>query len=655
MSPAIQRTIDKVEERNHAFDIVKEIERYRFTAVDIFAMLPEHIAGTRRADAPVDAACVGTASRGEVLEEMQHVRNKRAAEIAHAFTAKQLQEYLRVHNMPSTGTKAVLVSRIIQTVWRMTTDTVTSWFDEAHKQTEDEGMSMELGESALDQLNALDPRIVADIEKDHSVKVKIDAETSRIDVVGKRADARVALSNLREILTASATVEVDLPQYGTPRELSQRQMQRIVRVIGKTGVGRARSNITYREGELFVNGIERLDVRDTCDALVQATIEPAQSTAFVVAPGALQMSACTVVPAVDMFSMRPTTVATRKLFATGEKSTPDREAAYAKHSVFRKKPLGPIELARHTYTGSMLLAWAKDQLQMLDRPGATISAKLGNVMVDFDATHAGVHKRFCETAELMASLSTWAPLFAFASHVSHLDWFRRSPVKDVPKSKRDLVLKFARIKEPSSKEAAQRSASKSVLPAYEEDTITATISVSDGKLKFGHAQLERSRCEPTAEIAFLQARYDVQLSVRSPMPISTTRGIVDALKDVSHKLGLSGNSGAKPAMRRHHPIHLPQGTFGLQRADLVGTKYSRLTNGYLLLEHQVWNLIDDQLYNEAEVVPLATSNDLETKDAATLEHLLGNEGDWTSFVMYLFEMAYGRQLTPVPESTELFV
>ncbi|KAJ2402443.1 hypothetical protein GGI23_000715 [Coemansia sp. RSA 2559] len=657
MPPAIQRTIEKLEKKIPVVDITKEIERYRFTAADIFEMLPEHIAGTRRPDAQADATRVGTASREDLLKEMHNIRNKRAAEIVGAFTARQLQEYLRSHNLFTTGTKATLVNRIIQNVWRTTPDTVTSWFDVAHKKTEDAGMAMSLGASALEQLKALDPQIMAGIEKDHNVKVNIDSEKSRINIAGKLADARVALSNLREIMTAGTTVEVDRSQYGTLRELSDKKISHIVREIGKTGVGKARSHITYNNGELFVNGVERHDVRDTFDALIQATVEPTNSTAFVVVPGALQQSACTMVPTIDMFSLRPTTIATRRFFATGELSAPNRETAFGRHSVFRKNPLGPIALANNTNADAALVSWAKDQVQTLGGAGATISAKLGSVMVDIDTKHATLHKSFRETAELMDGLNSLSPMFEFASHVSHLDWLHRNPSKDVPESRRDLVLKFGQVKGLSSEESGEKSSSKGVLPVYGEDTITARISISDGKVKFSHTQLEYSQCEPTANIAFLQARYDVQLSVRNPKLIPMTRGIIAALKGVSHSIGLSGSNGTRPTPRRHHLIDLPQGTYGLRSADLVESRYNRLTNGYLLLERQVWNVIDDQLYNEAEVIPLAKLEDLETKDTAPLDHLLSNEGDWQWFVKYLFEMAYGRQLAPTatPESTELFV
>ncbi|KAJ1895333.1 hypothetical protein LPJ81_004981 [Coemansia sp. IMI 209127] len=657
MPPAIQRTMEKVEENSQVVDIAKEIERYRFTAADIFEMLPEHIAGIRRSDAPIDATRVGTASREDVLKEMQNVKDKRAAEMVDAFTLKQLQEYLRSHGMSTTGTKPVLVNRIIQNMWRTTPATVTSWFDEAHKKTEDEGMGMKLGASVLEQLKALDPQIMAGIEKDHNVKVNIDSEQSRINIVGRLADARVALSNLREIMTAGTTVEVDPSQYGTPRELSDKKIKSIVREVGRTGVGKARSHITYNDGHLFVNGVERDDVRDTFDALIQATVEPTNSTAFVVVPGELQQSTCTVVPTIDMFSLRSTTVATKRFFATGERSVPDRETAFDSHSVFRKNPLGPIELANNTNAEDALVSWVKDQVQTLDGSEATISAKLGTVMVDIDTKYATLHKSFRETTELMDGLNNLSPMFEFASHVSHLDWLHRSPSKDVPGSRRDLVLNFAQVKGLSGEESGETSSSKGILPVYEEDTITARINISDGKVKFGNAQLEHNQCEPTANIAFLQARYDVQLSVRSPKPIPMTRGIIDALKDMSHKLGLSGSSSTKPTPRRNQLIDLPQGTYGLRSASLVESKYSRLANGYLLLERQVWNIIDDQLYNEAEVIPLAKAEDLDTKDTASLDHFLSSEGDWQWFVMYLFEMAYGRQLAPTvgPESTELFV
>ncbi|KAJ2558512.1 hypothetical protein EV175_000748 [Coemansia sp. RSA 1933] len=650
ISPAIQRNIDKVEGRYTDLDLVKEIERYRFTATEIYASLPEHIAGKRRHDLPLDNVLAGTTNRESVLKEMHNIRNKRAAEIMRAFTVVQLREYLRLQGLAGKGNKPELVNRIIQNVWRITTDTVTSWFDEAHKKSENQGMSMELGKSALEHLVKLDRRIVEDIERDHKVKVTIDKEGSRIDISGKLADARVALSNLREMMTAQTTVEIDRARYGVVRGLSDKKMRRIVREIEKTGVGRANSNITYSEGELFVNGMERLDVRDTCDALVQATVEPANTAAFVVVPGDLQQSTCTVVPAADMLSMRETAITTRRLFALGEQTAPDRESAFASHSVYCKEPLGPIVLAKDGEDAdSVLMSWAK----RLNLDGATVVARLGGVMLDLDTTQmTGDHRSFSDTSELMDNLGKASPLFAFASHVSHMDWFHRSPAADKAKTTRELVLKFARIKEPSTTE--QEDTGKGELPVYEDETIAARISISEGKLRFGQLQLEHSLCEPTANIAFLQARYDVQLSVRSVTPVPTTRDIVAALKDVSHKLGISGIPGSVKLMttpRRHHVIDMMQGKYGLLSADLVGSTGVELSNGYRLNERQVWSIISNQQYNEAEVIPLCKDEE----SVASLERLLTDGDEWRRFVVYLFEMAYGRRLTPASESTELFV
>ncbi|KAJ2692083.1 hypothetical protein GGH99_001961 [Coemansia sp. RSA 1285] len=664
ISPAIQSTIAKIESTNKEIDIFKEIDKFRFTAKDIYVTLPEHLASNRTPGLLVGAADMGTAGKDEILHHMHIIRMKRAAGLTSAFKVSQLKEYLRHHKSMTYGNKSMLVDRIIQQVWRITTDTVNSWYEEAHRKTEMEGMAMDINESVLIELDMVDGSIIRSLEKDHNVKMKVDKEKMRIEVCGKRVDARAAMSNLREILTATTTMTVDPSAYGTPRRLTREHVDRIVEKIKKLDARKIHCNIVHNEGELFVNSGHILDVRDTSDALIQALIEPLDSTAFVVVPEEREKTMCTLAPAADLFSLRPTAVAGMKFFASRSHGNLGYDDAYTGNAVFVKKPLDKLVPSSHASLDDSLAAWAREQLDTLGgSDGAVISAKMGNVLVDIDEWNSGLHKRFRGASDLVDELNKWAPMFSFATHTSLLDWFRyiHDPSILEP-STRELVLTFGRIKEPApGSELERKIEHNNAPPIYQSGTITARIKIRNGKMMFRHAVLEHDQRRPTADIAFLQARHDIQVSMRRPKPVATTREIIDSLKELSKKLGFSGDKNYKKQPRRHHIVHLSNEKYGLLGADMVGTKPSRLINEYLLHERQVWNLIDDLHYNEVEVLPLQKlggGSDISKSETRTVERLLGSDAEWKEFSRFLFEMAYGqRQQTArrVDKLKELFL
>ncbi|KAI9500497.1 hypothetical protein BX070DRAFT_255184 [Coemansia spiralis] len=641
LSPAIQSMYDRIQDKPTDIDVSKELEKFRFTTANILASLPEHYAKSKSSADPSGSARLAVMNREETLRELENIRNKYVLNIKENFTLEQLKKYLRMHDKRASGNKIELVNRIINSIWGITTKAVEGRLAEVEERREEDGISLELGRDSLEQLLALDPRLVFGMEKENDVKITVNKENSRIKVVGTMHNVRITLSSLRELLTANLTAEIRPELYGTPRLVSQGHMTRISKKIYNFGVGKRNCNITYYNGELFVNGSDPINVLNAQHGLVQAIIEPRNSTLFVVDPNKTTSTFCTVMPATDMFSQQPTSVLDRKLFSPCESKAPEPVIALADHSLYQRGPEGRIKLYKGMLIDSALKSWIVEQLRDRSLERATVSAKFGNVLFDMFSEDSNMLKNYHQTSELMDMLNKSSPLFGFSSHISPLYWPLQSESRSASTSARQLVLKFAEVKSvPETTDGAKKI--KYPLPVYGNHSLTAKIDVEGSKVRFSSMDIEYDDCNKVANIAMLQSQHDLQIHVRNPQPVKAPQNIIDALKDVSHKLGISGEVAKGIIPRRHHIIDSELGQFGLQSADLVSTTRVPQRTGYSLLEHQIWNMIDDRRYSEMELVPSVQAVDHASQPPNVVGTLLKSQEEWEKFLLNLFEMAYKR-------------
>ncbi|KAJ2373086.1 hypothetical protein IW150_003788 [Coemansia sp. RSA 2607] len=506
-----------------------------------------------------------------------------------AFNSKQLQEYLRKHGHKTSGTKDMLIMRIVDKVWGISGRDFEARLAKSTQRTTDDGIVLPLGDEAWSQLQEVEDDFIKQIEHDFSVKISFDDAKRSVKAIGSMHNVRAALSSLREGLAARTTVEVTLGHYGTPRNLSAKHAFRISNRLNQAVPA---ATVSYYEGEMFVGG-ERLAALDAQQALVDAMVEDTSSKFVAVVPESLsQALVTTLVPAAAVFSKPKTFLPDNAIHISGVSDFAMPKSALARHSLMRYSPSTGSMLQEDKPIISFIQDWLKSQ-NLGD--GFSLSARLGRVLLDVDSEQKPLGTSFYKPVELLEAIGQRSPMFSFTSDVSPLRWLHgnKEPVRS------HIKLTFWRTFEKPEK---GKSAYK--LPVYNGEPLEVHIPVRGRDILFDELQAKLVKDTTTINLAVLSASHDLQLRGSSAEVIEPSAALVQDLRNVVRHLGMSNNLGGS-SMRRHEIFDLAQqsGRFALKSAVLDRVITRKLVDGTNVNMHQTWDLIDDLKYSQVVLHP----------------------------------------------------
>ncbi|KAJ2774980.1 hypothetical protein IWQ56_000321 [Coemansia nantahalensis] len=632
LSPAVDSMAAEIGAGEEAVDVKREIDARRFSAADLFDDLPKYYtseAGNAASEATGgDLAAV---SRERALEIVREMRQRRAAGIEQMFRQDQLKAYLAMHGQRVSGTKRVQVERIITSVWGITLQSLAERAAAAERKPDDDGVTMRLNDEAAAQIAAMDGGALAGIAKEFGVEIELREGGGSLRVSGRMAAARAALSVLREKLAADATVEVRLERYGTPRALEPRHAGRICNAVHHAFGGRG--TVTLFDSELFVRGRTRADSLDIQQALVDALVEPARSTLFVVVPSAAADAPSLIVaPAADLVSKPRTFVPEHMLMADQS----DAGSVLDAHTLFRRRAPRPAERLHSADLATALREWAAPVAEAAatgDAP-ARLSFQLGRVMLDMHQDGSQLHARFHCPAELLEAIDRRAPLYAFSASASPLKWLHsQSAPADAPAQQ--LVLTFRRVAE--QPDATPPAASLgNALPALGREKLVARLGVAAGQIRYDQVSAELVRDEQRAAVAILPGAHDLEATVARSQPVDAADGpLVEALRGVVRQLGDASAPGCDAGPCRHGLIDTPRGQFALAAAELDSATHKPLAGGLAVWVHQVWDIVDRQRYSRVVLRPQPATDG----GPPDLAALLRDTPAWARTVRRLLELA----------------
>ncbi|KAJ2342708.1 hypothetical protein GGF43_005865, partial [Coemansia sp. RSA 2618] len=297
-----------------------EIEKMRFTAPELIRDLPKYYSNVMSESMQDSKAAIGgiadlsTFSLDKTTELLNQIRESRASEIQQMFSQQQLGAYLRQHGQAATGTKRVQIKRIIAKVWGITTEGIREQCKQIGRKADEDGMVMPLNSEAVAQLSNIENEYLRELERQFGVHIVLDTQKKTVRVTGIMHNVRGALSRLRDKLAGDRMVQMDMERYGTLRPLSHMHVSMVTNTVNQTFGDDG--TVVYFDGELLARGHTRADTLDIQQALIDAFVEPEDSTLFVVVPkAAAESESATIVAAADMIS-KPRTFIPKYTFFT---------------------------------------------------------------------------------------------------------------------------------------------------------------------------------------------------------------------------------------------------------------------------------------------------------------------------------------------------
>ncbi|KAJ2123309.1 hypothetical protein IW147_002679 [Coemansia sp. RSA 720] len=626
-SEALARMAAKIAAKGDSSNAASELDSMRFTAAEIVKDLPKYYANKMRDSmaSPADYTDLSKFSLDSTIELLDQIRAKRMAEIQRTFSLDQLKAYLKQHKQKSSGTKKVLVERIVMKVWGITEEAVRDRCEQIERRADADGMTLPLSNEAAEQMTATDPAYFSELEREFNVKIALDTEQKTVRVTGIMHGVRGALSRLREKLANDCMVVMDLEQYGKPRRVSHPYIVKLTNMVNK-GYGED-GTLAYFDGAFYARGHARADSLDIQKAIVDAMVEPANTTTFFVEPLLADTpNSATIVPAVDMISKPRTFVPKYVLFAPDHDSLPAN--VLQSHLLFRRNP---ASLTAPCEEGTSIVNELREWALASDESGVvpnSMSFSLGKLMFDVDREGDLLFDKLYEPHELLTLIDEKSPLFAFSRHVSPLKWLHSQAAQ--AETKRQLVLTFQSVP-PLENASADDPKAMYKLPVYGATKLVAKLRVGASGIDFGSAQIERIDGERTANVAILQSDHDVQVSVCRRQSVDATDQLIAMLQSVSRRLGSSGESVSQTAPRRHETVDTPWGQFAVVGVELDGVTRRLLASSYAARVHQTWNVVDNQRHSSVELLP---SQDFDRQDPHALQHK-----EWQAFMQYLFARA----------------
>ncbi|KAJ2778745.1 hypothetical protein GGI15_004082 [Coemansia interrupta] len=593
-SEALRRMAQMISNNQQPQDAGGEIESFRFTTDDLIRELPAFRAKSLGSKAAAEASLV-IATMEERIRLMDECRRSRINDIKTAFNAKQLQEYLRHHGQKTSGSKDLLIVRIVDKVWGISGRDFEARLAKSTERTTDDGIVLPLGDEAWSQLQEIEDDFIKQIEYDFSVKISFDEAKRSVKANGSMHNVRAALSSLREGLTARTTVEVVLDQYGTPRRLSAKHASRISSRLNHAVPAATVSNY---EGQVFVGG-ERLAALDAQQALVDAMVEDPSSQFVAVVPESLtQALVSTLVPAAAVFSRSRSFLPDNAIHISGVSDFAMPQPALANHSLMRYSPSTASMFPEDKPVIPFIQDWLSNQ-KLGD--GFSLSARLGRVLLDVDSEQKPLGTSFYKPIELLEAIGQRSPMFSFASDVSPLRWLHGNsePVRS------HIKLTFWRTSaEPENGKSAYR------LPVYSTETLEVRIPTHGRDILFDGLQARLVNDASTINIAILSASHDLQLQGVSSEALDPSTALMQDLRNVVRHLGMSSNLGVS-SMRRHETFELAQlsGRFALQSAVFDRVITRKLVDGTEANMHQTLDLIDDLKFSQIALHPELGSAD----------------------------------------------
>ncbi|KAJ1724715.1 hypothetical protein LPJ53_001076 [Coemansia erecta] len=587
-SEALRRMAQMISNNQQPQDAGSEIESFRFTTDDLIRELPAFRAKSLGSKAAAEAS-LAIATMEERVSLMDECRRGRIKDMKKAFNAKQLQGYLRHHGHKTSGTKDMLIVRIVDKVWGISGRDFEARLAKITEKTDDDGIVLPLGDEAWSQLQDIEDNFIKQIEHDFSVKISIDEAKRSVRADGSMHNVRAALSSLREGLTARTTVEVTLDQYGTPRRLSAKHASRISSRLNHAVPAATVSNY---EGEVFVGG-ERLSALDAQQALVDAIVEDTSSKFVAVVPESLsQALVSTLVPAAAVFSKPRSFLPDNAIHISGVSDFAMPQPALASHSLMRYSPSTGSMFREDKPIIPFIQGWLNNQNLGED---FSLSARLGRVLLDVDSEQKPLGTSFYKPVELLEAIGQRSPLFSFASDVSPLRWLHGN--KEPARSHINLTF-WRTSAEPEKGKSAYK------LPVYSTETLDVHIPVHGRDILFDDLQAKLVKDANTVNIAVLSASHDLQLRGALTEAIDSSTALVQDLRDVVRHLGMSNNLGGS-SMRRHQTFELAQlpGRFALQSAVFDRVITRKLVDGTEANMHQTWDLIDDLKFSQVVLHP----------------------------------------------------
>ncbi|KAJ2501836.1 hypothetical protein GGH96_001597 [Coemansia sp. RSA 1972] len=615
-SEALARMAAKIAAKGDSSNASHELDSMRFTAASIVKDLPKYYANKMRDTLSSPTTDLSKFSLDSTIELLDQIRAKRIAAIQQTFSLEQLKAYLKQHGQKMSGSKKVLVERIVLNVWGITEKAVRERCEQIERRADADGMTLPLSHEAAEQLANTDPGHLSELEREFSVKIVLDSEQKTVRVTGIMHGVRGALSRLREKLASDCMVVVDLEQYGKPRRVSHPYIVKLTNMVNK-GYGED-GTLAYFDGAFYARGHARADSLDIQQAVIDAMVEPPHTTTFFVEPQTDTGNLATIVPSVDMISKPRTFVPKYMLFA------PNHSVANAEsHILFRRNPASlTAPCDEGTNVADELRKWALASNEQ--SVANSIEFNLGKLMFDVDREGDLLFDKLYEPHELLTLIDEKSPLFAFSRHVSPLKWLHSQAAP--AQAERQLVLTFQSL--PLDNAATDDPKAMYKLPVYGSTKLVAKLRVGANGIDFSSARIERIDSERTANVAILQSEHDVQVTVCRRQQVEPTDELISMLQNVSRRLG-SGEA-VSASLRRHETVDTAWGQLAVMSVELDGVTRRLLASNYMARVHQTWNVIDNQRYSSIELLPSQHS----VQDPHAMQH-----NEWHSFMQYIFARA----------------
>ncbi|KAJ2152526.1 hypothetical protein J3F82_002620 [Coemansia sp. RSA 637] len=620
-SEALARMAAKIAAKGDSSNASRELDLMRFTPAEIVKDLPKYYANKMRDTMTSPTTDLSKFSLDSTIELLDQIRAKRITEIQQTFSSEQLKAYLKQHKQKMSGSKKVLVERIVMNVWGITESAVRERCEQIERRADADGMTLPLSHEAAEQLAATDPEYFGELEHEFSVKIVLDVEQKTVRVTGIMHGVRGALSRLREKLASDCMVVMDLEQYGKPRRVSHPYIVKLANMVNK-GYGED-GTLAYFDGAFYARGHARADSLDIQQAIIDAMVEPSNTTTFFVEPlQADTVNSATIVPAVDMVSKPRTFVPKYVLFAPH--SAP---ANTESHMLFRRNPASPIVSCEDgTNVVDELREWAlaSDESNVVAN---SIEFNLGKLMFDVDREGDLLFDKLYEPHELLMLIDEKSPLFAFSRHVSPLKWLHSQATQ--AEAERQLVLTFQSVP-PVDNASTEDPKAMYKLSVYGATKLVVKLRVGANGIDFGSALIERIDGERTANVAILQSEHDVQVTVCRRQSVEATDELISMLQNVSRRLRATGENVSQTSLRRHETVDTEWGQFAVVGVELDGVTRRLLASNYAARVHQTWNVVDNQRHSSIELLP--------SQDFVQDPHMLQHK-EWQAFMQYVFARA----------------
>ncbi|KAJ1949249.1 hypothetical protein EC988_004847, partial [Linderina pennispora] len=620
-SPAIVRMADSFAESAPSFDIVAELDAFRFSSEDLIRQLPA-VRTQLASDASVSIspAELAATNRKETLDLLNELRVDRAEKIKGAFRVDQLKEYLERHGKPVSGSKGKLVNRIITDVWGISPTALELKLNKPKEEAVQDGIDLPLSSASLEAVRKLEDDVFAQLEREFNVRIVLGQDKLR--VTGVMHNVRAALSVLRERIVAKATVQVKLEKYGRPRGVSEQHAQAIVGKIGRQANGK----VTVSEGEYFVTSDSPADAVDLQHALVKAMVEAKHQTVLVVAADEIKDAlACTAIPAADPVGLPSSSVLDQALFAQMPSEIIAPVVALARHTLYEISAQGKV--TAHTKN---LVSALQDWVNMQEpAPGQSICLKtrLGKAMFDSDSESASLMGTLLRPHQLVDAVAGQKPQFGFSTNAPPLRWLEGPAAF----TQTQLVLRLKSVQNTTSQGLPR------LVPVYGSDSVTVRIPVAHSKLQMEDAGIERTSSERHATVAVLGSLQDFQVTVGSRQTIETAPQAAEVVSGLLHRLGLSGPRDPHRTPHRHEVVEIAGAMYGLQAVELVDVTHRHFSSGFSARVHKTWDMVDDLKFSEVEFLPTHDVHDI-----ALMSQFLNSSESWEKFLLLVFQAAMER-------------